>query len=198
MSLVVLASGGIDSTIMSLMAHEEGVTIYPLFIDYGQLAAVKEWQTVQQAYAKHDLPKPVRMDLSGYGKVIPSGITDPKMRLYEDAFLPGRNLFMLLAGAGYAYRMNASGVAIGLLSPETHLFPDQTEEFLKECEKTIETAMGRPIKVVAPLFSLSKRDVLRSAQERGLTTTYSCHAGGETPCGKCVSCLEIIHAKEGG
>lgn len=198
MSLVILASGGIDSTLMSLMAYEEGVAIHPLFIDYGQLGAVKEWQAVRQSYSKHGLPSPIRMDLSGYGHVIPSGITTRDLRISEDAFLPGRNMLIILAGAGFAYRINAQGVAIGLLNPETHLFPDQTGEFLRACETTLETAFGRRIAVVAPLFHLTKKDVLTMAGERGLTTTYSCHAGGDTPCGVCVSCMEIKNAMEGG
>jgi 7-cyano-7-deazaguanine synthase len=122
------------------------------------------------------------MDPSGYGQVIPSGITNRDLRISEDAFLPGRNMLMMLAGAGYAYRLNAQGVAIGLLSPESHLFPDQTEEFLRACETALETALGRRIAVVAPLLHLTKKDVLVLARERGLTTTYSCHAGGDTPC----------------
>jgi len=191
MSLVILASGGIDSTLMSLMAHEEGVVIHPLFIDYGQLAAVKEWDAVRHSYAKHQLPRPIRMDLSGYGQVIPSGITNRDMRISEDAFLPGRNMLMVLAGAGYAYRLSAHGVAIGLLSSETHLFPDQTEDFLRTCETTLESALGRRIAVVAPLFHMTKKDVLVMARERELTTAYSCHAGGDTACGECVSCKEI-------
>jgi len=103
MSLVILVSGGLDSTLMSLLAHEEGIEIFPLFIDYGQLCAEKEWQTCRRMHAKHRLPQPVFMNLQGYGNLIPSGITDAKLRINEDAFLPGRNLLLIIAGAGYAY-----------------------------------------------------------------------------------------------
>ncbi len=44
MQIVTLVSGGVDSTLMSLMAQEEGVTLFPLFVDYGQLGAEREWQ----------------------------------------------------------------------------------------------------------------------------------------------------------
>lgn len=197
MSLVILSSGGVDSTLMSLMAHEEGLTIHPLFIDYGQLAAAKEWSTIRKAYSKHRLPRPARMNIAGYGKLIPSGITNAKMRLLEDAFLPGRNMLMLLCGASYAYRVGANGVAIGLLNPDTHLFPDQTEDFLKSCESALKVALGRQVEVVAPLLGFSKSDVLGMAAQRGLKTTYSCHAGRSKPCGKCVSCMEIQNSIKG-
>jgi 7-cyano-7-deazaguanine synthase len=179
------------------MAHEEGVSIFPLFIDYGQLAAPKEWETVRKAYSKHKLPRPIRMNIAGYGKAVPSGITNRKMRVSEDAFLPGRNLLMLLCGAGYAYRVGANGVAIGLLNPSSHLFPDQTEDFLRSCEKTLQSALDRAIKVVDPLLGFTKHDVLAMAKERGVTMTYSCHSGRTQPCGKCVSCLEIKNSTGG-
>jgi 7-cyano-7-deazaguanine synthase len=198
MSLVILASGGIDSTLMSLMAREEGLSIYPLFIDYGQMAAPREWRTIRKAYSMHRLAQPVRMSIAGYGKLIPSGITNPRMRISEDAFLPGRNMLMLLCGASYAYRIGARGVAIGLLNPDAHLFPDQTEDFLKCCETSLSAALGRRISVVAPLLGLTKRDVLVMAAQRGIKTTYSCHTGGAKPCGKCVSCVEIQNSIEGG
>lgn len=194
MALVTLVSGGLDSTLMSLMAHEEGVALHPLFVDYGQLGATKEWEACQFLHKKHGLPKVTRMDLSGFGKTIPSGITNSTMRINEDAFLPGRNLLLILSGAAHAYKVQADGVAIGLLNPEEHLFPDQTREFLKQCEVLVELAMGQRVSILTPLFRCRKKDVLALAQARGLQNTYSCHAGGDTPCGICVACAEIATA----
>ena len=60
----------------------------------------------------------------------------------------------------------------------------------------IETVMGRRIKVLTPLIEFSKSDVLAMARVRGLTDTYSCHAGGDMPCGECVACVEIMNAEK--
>lgn len=196
MGIVTLVSGGFDSTLMSLMAQEEGIELFPLFIDYGQLGAVKEWEACKRLHEKHGLPSVTRMDLSGFGKTIPSGITDPRLRINEDAFLPGRNLLFVLAGAAHAFKVQANGVALGLLDPAQHLFFDQTRQFADACEKMIETAMGRRIRVLTPLIEFSKRDVLAMARLRGLSDTYSCHAGGDTPCGLCVACVEIANAEK--
>lgn len=196
MGIVTLVSGGFDSTLMSLMAKEEGVTLFPLFVDYGQLAAAKEWQACKHLHERHNLPTVTRMDVSGFGKSIPSGLTDSKLRINEDAFLPGRNLLLVLAGAAHAYKVQADRVALGLLDPADHLFPDQTKQFVAACENMIETAMGKRITVLTPLIEFSKNDVLAMARARGLRDTYSCHAGGDTPCGKCVACIEIANAEE--
>lgn len=138
------------------------------------------------------------MDLSGFGKTIPSGLTDQSLRINEDAFLPGRNLLFVLAGAAHAYKVQADSVALGLLDPADHLFPDQTRRFVEECEGMIETAMGKHIAVLTPLIEFSKSDVLAMARVRGLKDTYSCHAGSDVPCGECLACVEIANAEERG
>ena len=56
MGIVPLVSGGFDSTLMSLMAQEEGVALFPLFVDYGQLAASKEWAACQRFHEQFGLP----------------------------------------------------------------------------------------------------------------------------------------------
>lgn len=195
-AIVTLVSGGLDSTLMSLLAHEAGIALWPLFIDYGQLGAVKEWEACKNLHEEHHLPEVTRLDLSGYGQVVASGLTNPALRINEDAFLPGRNLLFVLAGAAYAVTVHADGVALGLLDPSGHLFPDQTRRFVEGCEAVIPTAVGKHINILTPLIELSKSDVLRIAQARGLNHTYSCHAGGDTPCGACVACVEIANAQE--
>ena len=194
MGIVTLVSGGVDSMLMSLFAHEEGVELFPLFIDYGQLGVSKEWEACKRLHEQFGLPEVAYMDLSGFGKTIPSGITDAKLRINEDAFLPGRNPLFVLAGAAYALKVQADSVAIGLLYQLNHIFPDQDKKFIEKCEEMIETTMGKHINVIAPLIEFSKTDVLDMASVRGLENTYSCHAGGDRPCGVCIACVEIDNA----
>lgn len=191
MSLVNLVSGGLDSTLVGVLAREEGVKVFPLFIDYGQRAREKEWETCQLVHAKLGLPTPTRMDLSGFGRVIRSGLTSEELDVKSDAFTPGRNLMFLLMGSAYAYQVGASTVSVGLLAERFSLFPDQRSEFIEQAERTIEVALGRRITVVTPLAEFSKADVVTLAQEKGIVGTYSCHAGGSQPCGQCISCLEF-------
>ncbi len=195
MRTVPLVSGGFDSTLMSLLAHEEGIELFPLFIDYGQLGVEKEWGACQQLHAEFGLPIVTRMNLAGFGRTIPSGLTDESLRINEDAFLPGRNLLFVLAGAAYAFKVQADSIALGLLDPKYHLFPDQNTEFVEECERMIKLAIGKSISILTPLIEFSKSDVLAMAATRGIRNAYSCHAGGDIPCGVCIACLEIINAK---
>ena len=196
MSFVSLVSGGLDSTLIGVMAKEEGVTHFPLFIDYGQRAAHKEWETCKLVHETLGLPSPVRMDLSGFGHVIASGLTRKELDVKDDAFTPGRNLMFLLMGSAFAYQQGASAVAIGLLAEEFSLFPDQSPQFVEQAETTIAAAMGRQIKVLMPLIKFGKADVVRLAQAKGITGTYSCHTGNSEPCGRCIACLEFEFDKE--
>jgi len=196
MSLVVLMSGGLDSSLVALLAQEQGLDVVPLFIDYGQRARDAELAACRRVCGSARLPDPVVMDVSGYGRAVPSGLTDPDLRINEDAFLPGRNLLFLLAGAALAHSRGASGVAIGLLDDRSRLFPDQTREFVSAAGHALTTAFGSPVHIVAPLIDVSKAGVIEMAAARGLTGTYSCHAGGPEPCGVCVSCVELIRARD--
>ncbi|MDY7069851.1 7-cyano-7-deazaguanine synthase [Pseudomonas extremaustralis] len=191
MSIVTLVSGGLDSTLVAKLAIEEGLTIYPLFIDYGQRARDRELSACKSAMKRLGLPDPEIAGLGGFGKLIRSGLTDPSLHIIDDAFTPGRNMLFLLTAAAYAHQKNADAISIGLLHESTSLFPDQTSEFLVEAERLISLCMGRTIKVLAPLASFTKPDVVVLAEEKGITQTYSCHLGEEDPCGNCIACNEF-------
>jgi len=197
MGIVVLVSGGIDSLVMSKIIQEQGQKIFPLFVDYGQLAAEKEWDACKKLFSDYQ-KLPTKINLSGYGKFFPTGITDANKKIYEDAFLPGRNLLFLLVAAAYAKSIGKSTIAIGLLNEKNHLFPDQTEDFIVNANFAINSAFGDDFSIVTPLIKFSKKDVIRLAKDYNLNlnNTYSCHSGNERYCGKCVACQEILKSGE--
>ena len=87
MSLVVLMSGGIDSSVAAALAVDEGIDVIPVFINYGQRAFEREYAASKWVCVKLGLESPLVVDLSGYGAAIPSGLTRTDMDLNEDAFL---------------------------------------------------------------------------------------------------------------
>jgi 7-cyano-7-deazaguanine synthase len=192
MSIVTLVSGGLDSTVMAILIKEEGLTQFPLFIDFGQLGRDRELNACGINFQKHGLPAPRVASIGGYGALLSSGLTDPDKHILKDAFLPCRNLMFLTIGAAYAFQCGASALGIGLLDEAYHLFPDQTKTFLTDTEALLSQSLGRSIKLVAPLMSFSKADVVEIAKIKGITGTYSCHAGTEMPCGDCIACREYI------
>lgn len=195
LKIVVLASGGVDSSVMMFLLKKDDHEVLPLFVDYGQLAGQREWTSCRAVCDFLGLV-PARIDISGFGRSIPSGITDEKFDIEEQAFLPTRNLLFLTVGAAYAYSQFASGVAIGILA--NPIFPDQTKEFIETTEKTIRIALGSEVSVLAPLISLDKRDTLSLAIKYDLPLDLMsyCHSKAEKPCGLCVSCKERMAAEK--
>lgn len=190
MSVVTLLSGGMDSCLMSVLAMEAGVNQRPLFINYGQLNYEKEVLSVHSHINKFSLPECTEIDISGFGSVITSGITDKTKHIVDEAFLPGRNLLLLLIASSFAVQNKFNSVSVGLLKEDTAIFPDQTDDFLVAAESTISKAMGQTVEIVAPLRDFYKKDVIAMANEKGISS-YSCHMGSDDPCGVCISCKEF-------
>jgi 7-cyano-7-deazaguanine synthase len=192
MKIVVLSSGGLDSSVMIARFLENDHDVYPIHINYGQLAEHKEWDACQRVCDKFSLI-PKKMDIPGFGE-LPSGITNSEFDVYDDAFLPTRNLTLLVLAAAYAYTKDADVVAVGFLS--ANQFPDQTQEFLDKAEDCISTSLGTKMRLLAPLIELEKKDVLKLAKKYDLISiTYYCHSGTDPPCGKCISCKERQNAE---
>ena len=192
--VVALTSGGVDSSVMCLIFKREDVEVYPLFIDYGQHAAAFEWQAVQRICEHLKIDSPVRMDVSGFGRIIHSGLTDRRLDIKNRAFLPTRNMLFLTLGAAYAYSNDIYFIAIGLLSDV--IFPDQTSECISYVQKAISQALGADLRILTPLKKLNKLDTVRLAREYSLPLdiTYSCHSGRSQPCGQCIACQEKMLA----
>lgn len=194
-NVVVLLSGGLDSCVMLDSFVQRGWAARSLFVNYGQINLEMEKQSSQRI-AKNYGSHWECMDIHGFGQLIPSGLTNKNYDIVKNAFLPGRNLLFLLMASSYAVMTGSGYVAIGLLSEKYSLFPDQRRGFIEVAESCIQAAMGIDIKVLVPLFDLSKQDVIAIAQERKVSGTYSCHAGTSVPCGNCIACLEFKR-KEG-
>jgi 7-cyano-7-deazaguanine synthase len=190
MSIVTLVSGGLDSTLVAKLAQEEGLNQYPLFVDYGQRSYKQELAACRRAMTNLNLPEPKVANLSGYGELIHSGLTDKDLHIVENAFTPGRNMLFLLVAAAYAYQVDADAVSIGLLHESDSLFPDQSAAFLYDAEVLIGRCMGKNIKVLAPLADFHKVEVVALAKQKGIQNTYSCHMGGKEACGVCIACNE--------
>lgn len=196
MKVVTLLSGGLDSSLLACLLKEEKHEQFPIFINYGQRNFGKEWEACINTCHQLNLRQPELLDLNGYGKSIPSGLTSKILDVVDDAFLPNRNALFLISASAYAYKNECTHIAIGFLNEENHIFPDQTRAFLNKMEELLYISLGKNIYILSPFISLDKIDIINLAKQKGLINTYSCHMGTEEPCGKCISCLEFINSKK--
>ena len=58
MSLVTLTSGGLDSTLVAVLAKEDGIEQFPLFIDYGQICRDQELEACIRVFFQTRFAKP--------------------------------------------------------------------------------------------------------------------------------------------
>ena len=195
MKIVSLMSGGIDSFLMAYMLKERGYQVNPLFVNYGQLAVDMEFASYKRVCDYLEL-NGARVDISNYGKFIRSGITDVKLDVVDNAFLPNRNLLFLLLASSYAVQNDSYIVSIGII--KNPIFSDQTTEFLELAEKVIQSSLDLDIKIMYPMKKLNKLDIYKLAHKYKipLDIIYYCHTGNDEPCNNCLACREHVVAKK--
>jgi 7-cyano-7-deazaguanine synthase len=186
---VCLASGGLDSSLCLLLLREQGINALPVYVNYGQRGHAREWDALLTSCGANQFHAPVRFDFPSFGAVIRTGLTDDRLRIHEDAFTPTRNLLFLVLAASVAASKGVANIVIGLLAERTAIFPDQSDRFLKAAENAISEGLGISMRVHCPLRDMTKKDVVALAAKKGVSG-YSCHAGTDPPCGKCIACLE--------
>jgi len=188
MKVVCLASGGIDSSVLMLMLKNMGHEVFPLHVNYGQKSASMELGSFHKVCGFLEI-KPKVIDIPGIGE-LSIGMTKTDFSYTDNPLFPARNLLLLTIAAAYAYTKSIKVISIGSLSNST--FPDQTKEFMKNSETTLNTAIQGQLKILTPLIDLNKREVVDLARKYylPLEITYSCYIGSSNPCGKCMGCKE--------
>jgi 7-cyano-7-deazaguanine synthase len=206
MKAVVLASGGLDSTVAAAVAKQDGCLVYLLTISYGQRHRVE----VERAHrvglalgvAGHLV---LDLDLRPIGgSALTTDQPVPKDRSAEErrqgipsTYVPARNTIFLSLALAYAETLKASRIYIGVNVLDYSGYPDCRPEYLKAFEQVARLGTkagveGTGIEVRAPLLMMTKAEIIRLglSLEAPLHMTSSCYdpeADG-TACGRCDSC----------
>ncbi len=185
-SLMVLLSGGIDSTAMLWWLTGQGYTCHPICVDYGQRAARQEMKVSARICREAGLPL-TRASLPQIGSLSKSMLTEAES---VNPFHPHRNLLLLTIASAIAYDQGLLGVAIGVHKSSN--YPDCTRDFIDSARQVLSSSLGRPVAVIAPFVDLDRRQLIALAKKMKapLELTYSCLRGGPRHCGRCESCLD--------
>lgn len=203
---VVLASGGLDSTVTAAIAGDEGCELFFLTVDYGQRHAV-EVQRARQVAAAMGVSGHVvlSIDLRAIGgSALTSEIEVPKDREAAErgrdipiTYVPGRNLIFLSLAAAHAEVVGASRIYFGANVVDYSGYPDCRPEFIRAFEAAANAGTkagveGKPLRVCAPLLAMTKVDIIRKGLQlhAPLHLTHSCYDPvGTLACGRCDSCV---------
>ena len=196
---LLLSSGGLDSTTLAYWLRERGVVVAPVFFDYGQHCAEKEWATLQAVLPKDGVLPPERIDLSGIfhgstSRLIsePDLWTEPVSD--DDLYVPYRTLFFMAAGASRAQTRGMTEVFSGFINSNHAKEIDCSAVFLNSLD-ALAKDVG-PVRLQIPFRHWSKNQVVREARrlQVPIGLTFSCQVFSDTPCGACPNCVERIEA----
>jgi 7-cyano-7-deazaguanine synthase len=180
--VMVLLSGGIDSSACIAYYLSQRFLVTALFVNYGQKSAKREVRAARLISKAYRVPLKV-IKLSG-GKSWGGGC------------ILGRNAFLLYAGL-MNFKHENGLIAIGVHSSTTYW--DCSEEFIKKIQDSFESYSKGCISVDAPFLKWNKKEIWNFCikEKVPLEYTYSCELGKEQPCGQCLSCkdLEALNAQ---
>lgn len=202
MRVLVLHSGGMDSTTCLYRAHRSGAEVFSLGIDYGQRLSVELLFAQRQCAALGITREVVRVEWRKPVRELPLGRSIEEMSAsVSPAFLPGRNALFLSIACAHASGIGADEVHIGLNAVEFSGYPDCTPQFLEAYIAMMAEANPGGPTIVAPLLYLSKPDIAKMSRDLGIGEhdTWSCYRpqlrdGMVAPCGECDACRLHDHA----
>lgn len=195
--VLVLLSGGLDSTSLLAFARREGNRVGALSIAYEQRHS-RELTAAERVAQRLSVPHwVIRLDrdvfppsaLTGEGEVPPGRYSSESIQQTE---VPGRNLVFLALAASAAVARGFSTVGIAVHSGDHPLYADCQPEFIERVQKVFAQAFRGRVSLWAPFLHLSKGEIVQVGVQYGapFELTYSCYRGGPSHCGVCATCLE--------
>lgn len=200
---IVLLSGGLDSSTCLYWAKSKGYAVHALAVSYGQrhlreinaARAVAKAAGAQFTHVSLELPWLATSSLVNKKAKLPA---IPLSRIGKEGipstYVPGRNLLFASLAASLADSLGAQAIVIGANALDYSGYPDCRPEFYKALRiaavRGTRFADGGTLKIRTPLINLDKAGIARLARRLKvpLELTWSCYAGGKTPCGACDSC----------
>lgn len=173
--VLLLAGGGIDSTLCMHRLCEAKLQFRALHIDYGQQASRFEWNAVN-AMSKHFGGAATQLKITGSQTFSPGEVI-------------GRNaafIFLALMQRAPSEKLICIGIHAG--TP----FYDCSKVFFESTARLVAEHTDSRVRLIAPLVDYTKPEIVGFLRETGidLGLTYSCQRGVEGGCGSCHSCLD--------
>ncbi|MEM3209228.1 MAG: 7-cyano-7-deazaguanine synthase QueC [Saccharolobus sp.] len=200
--ILVVASGGLDSTVAATKLIREGNDVVLLHFNYRHKAEEREREAVRKIAEYLQVPL-IEIDtdlfkMIGHSTLIKGGGDIVKDRSGEEGaefaheWVPARNLIFLSVAIAIAESNGFDAIASGINLEESGAYPDNEMEFIRLLNKLSPYATGpnKKVEVLMPVGNLVKHEIVKLGYEIGapLHLTWSCYEGGQKHCGKCGPC----------
>ncbi|MBI3324272.1 MAG: 7-cyano-7-deazaguanine synthase [Candidatus Omnitrophica bacterium] len=195
--VLVLVSGGLDSLVLVRLLLRQDAVVHPVYMRFGL-----RWESVERFWLARWLDRIVQPTLrplavlrGGVGELYQghwsmAGLGVPGAATSDRAvYLPGRNVLLLGYAAIYGAGRGLSHLALGTLAGNP--FGDGSEVFFRRFAGCLSQALGREIRVAAPLRRFHKAELVAKFPEEPYALTFSClQPRGRRHCGRCNKCAE--------
>jgi len=180
--VIVLFSGGIDSTACISYYLQRNFKVEGLFVNYGQKAYKYEKVAVEK--------------ISEYFDINTQTIKINSKLIIENGVIQGRNNF-LLSIALMNFQYSNGLISLGIHSGTD--LPDCSKDFVQKEQEIFDVYSSGNITIDCPFVDMTKRDIFEFCiiNKLPLNLTYSCENGSaKQPCGKCSTCKDLIDLYE--
>lgn len=220
---VVSHSGGLDSTTLMGYMLENGYTIQPINLNYGQenIVEMKAQSNVteyfQKKYGKDRVFNTLRLDLTSIINPVQNIIENFRKNGFKNKkldeanlkhYFPNRNmLFVSIAGVfaetlAYFEGLEETTMCIGIHKHTTYKpYWDITTDFAKAIQNVVSLNNAMEVTVATPFVDWTKSDIVKYMVEKEIPyeltwTCYEPQIEGEyyVPCKKCQACIERENA----
>jgi 7-cyano-7-deazaguanine synthase len=201
---LVVASGGLDSTVAACAVAARGDRVTLLHLQYGAKAQDREVQSVV-ALGQQLGAEVVLLSTDFFRTAAPSSLTDASVAIrtgfggaegaeYGHEWVPARNTVMLALAAAYAEAHGHSRIVLGNnLEESGGGYPDNEQEFINRWNDLLPYAVKphTPVVIEQPLGALMKHEIvaLGASLDAPFDLTWSCYSGGDKHCGTCGPCF---------
>ncbi|MCX7883759.1 MAG: 7-cyano-7-deazaguanine synthase QueC [Caloramator sp.] len=215
---LVLVSGGLDSTVLlaKVVKNLKGENVTALNIFYGQKHAKEAESAKFQAekysvnYITANLSEVFKFSkdcplLEGSNNEIPKKSYAEQLKDMGgcgtvSTYVPFRNGLFLSYAAAVAIQVGASRIYYGAHSDDAagSAYPDCSYNFIQSMASAIFEGTGGKIKLEAPFWNFTKKDIVKEGLELGVdfSHTWSCYKGEDEPCRNCATCIDRERAFE--
>lgn len=196
---LLLASGGMDSTVLAYKLAKERKKVIVLFIDYGQHCRDKEYRTLLKVIPPEYINNVRIIRIGDVYKesnsrmIIEANLWEDSV-VAEDMYLPYRNILFLSLASAYAQSMGIKDVFTAFINSNHAKEIDCSMDFFTKLESLLLEFGSTRINM--PFRNMTKTEVAKLGLELGapIEMTYSCQVNAHMPCGACPNCVDRIIA----
>ena len=215
MKILVLSSGGVDSTTCLAMAVDrvgkDNVIAFSVYYGQKHDKEMKAARDVAAYYGVEHLELDLAVIFAGSNcSLLKQSTEDIPQDSYAQqiartggekpvsTYVPFRNGLFLSSAASVALSHDCSLIMYGAHADDAagSAYPDCSLAFVEAMNQAITLGSGNQLSLEAPFVSATKAEVVKTglALNAPYHLTWSCYEGGEKPCMKCGTCIDRLAA----